>query len=91
MGQKKNESYQSLKKLLEYAFKIHSLFDRKVKEITVDVDGFETVRVLHEDDKIIYVTDEPEFIEILKTLKISGVRRSTQSQRMRDGKNKTVA
>jgi hypothetical protein len=42
------------------------------------------VKVLKENKTLIFVTDEPEFIDFLKSEGISGRMRSTQSQRVRE-------
>lgn len=44
----------------------------------IHITGFKPVKVI---DGNIFVTDEPEFIEILKEMDISGKRRSTEKQR----------
>ena len=47
-------------------------------ERIIFITGFKPVKVI---DGNIFVTDEPEFIEILKEMAISGKRRSTEKQR----------
>ena len=49
---------------------------------------FNPVKVTKENDVLIFVTDEPEFIDFLKSEGISGRMRSTQSQRVRDEQGK---
>ena len=61
---------------------------------SIQTGEFKPVKVIKEsvgegaeqNEVLIFVTDEPEFIDFLKSEGISGRMRSTQSQRVRDEK-----
>lgn len=88
MDPKSQDKNQSLKNCLSVAAEKFRKLSRSGDEQIVELAGFMPVRIIHEDNKIIYVTDEPEFIEILKIIGVSGSRRSVESQRRKDVQNK---
>ena len=77
MEQKSSGENLNLKKFL-------SLIDIS----SIQAGDFNPVKVIKENDGLIFVTDEPEFIDFLKSEGISGRMRSTQSQRSRDENHK---
>jgi len=77
---------QELKSSIEMGFFIYDTMN--AISITVTHDPFKPVQMFRENGVKIFVTDEPGFIEVLKSLKISGSQRSVKSQLKRENGRK---
>ena len=77
-----------LKTSIELGFIIYDTLGGASPWVKITHEDFEEVKIFKENGVMIFVTDEPDFIRILKELGIHGKQRSTHAQRKRENGRK---